>query len=104
MKLRLVARGVELTAELKDYVTRRVHFALGRFAGKINSVSVRLSDLNGPRGGIDKSCDIRVDVGFPQAVIVCERHHNIHAAVAFAVEKADRAVKRQLDSACLGDS
>ena len=99
MKLRLVARGIELTADLKDYVKRRIHFALGRFAGRIKSVSVRLTDLNGPRGGVDKSCDIQVDVGLRQEVMVCERHENIHAAVAFAVARADRAVQRQLESA-----
>ena len=99
MKLRLVARGIELTADLKGYVRRRIHFALGRFAGRIKSVSVRLADLNGPRGGVDKSCDIRVDVGLRQEVMVCERHENIHAAVAFAVARADRAVQRQLESA-----
>ncbi len=99
MKLRLVARGVELTADLNDYVRRRLHFALGRFSGKIRSVSVRLTDVNGPRGGIDKCCDIRVNVGLRQEVIVRERQNNIHAAVAFAVERADRAVQRQLDSA-----
>ena len=99
MKLRLVARGVELTADLNEYVRRRIHFALGRFAGRIRSVCVRLTDVNGPRGGIDKCCDIRVNVGLRQEVIVRERQNNIHAAIAFAVERADRAVQRQLDSA-----
>ncbi len=96
MKLRLVTRGIELTAELNDYVRRHVHFALGRFAGEIRSVSIRLADVNGPRGGVDKCCDIRVNVGLPQEVIVRERQTTIHAAVAFAVERADRAVQRQL--------
>lgn len=63
MKVRLTAQGVELSAELKDYVKRRVHFSLGRFAGRIGSLSVRLTDINGPRGGLDKCCDIRVGAG-----------------------------------------
>ncbi len=99
MKLRCVARGIELTADLEEYVRRRIHFALGRFAGTIKSVSVQLADLNGARGGVDKSCDIRVDMGLLKEVIVCERHDNIHAAVAFAVQRANRAVQRQLESA-----
>jgi len=98
MKLRLVTRGIEPTADLVDYVRRRVHFALGRFAGKIRSVTIRLVDVNGPRGGIDKCCNIRVNVGLRQEVVVRERQPNIHAAVAFAVERADRAVQRQLQS------
>ncbi len=99
MKLRLVARGIELTADLKDYVRRRIHFALGRFAGRIQSITVRLADVNGARGGVDKSCEIRVNVGLRQEVIVGERHDNIHAAVSFAVARADRAIQRRFDSA-----
>ncbi len=96
MKMRLAARGIELSADLKDYVKRRAHFSLGRFAGRIRSLFVTLSDVNGPRGGIDKLCDIRVDVGLRQQVIVRERQATIHAAIAFAVERAERAVQRQL--------
>jgi putative sigma-54 modulation protein len=99
MKLRLIARGVELSAELKEYVTRRAHFSLGRFAGRIRSLSIRLADANGPRGGVDQCCDIQVDVGFHPAVVVSERQASIHAAVAFALERAERAVQRQLKSA-----
>ncbi len=96
MKLRLAARGVELSDDLKDYVTRRIHFNLGRFSGKIRYLSIGLADVNGPRGGVDKRCDIRVDVGLRQDVIVRERQANIHTAVAFAMDRAERAVRRQL--------
>jgi putative sigma-54 modulation protein len=97
MKLRLAARGIELSADLKDYITRRVHFSLGRFAGRIRSLSLRLADVNGPRGGVDQRCDVRVDVG-QQAVIVRERQANVHAAIAFALDRAERAVQRRLKS------
>ena len=96
MKVRMTAHGIELSAELRDYVTRRVHFALGRFVGRIKSLSVRLADINGPRGGIDKCCHIRVDAGLSQKVIVRERQETIHAAVALAMERVERAVERQL--------
>ena len=96
MKLTLTSRGIELSTELKDHVKRRIYFSLGRLAGQIKTLSVRLSDANGPRGGVDKCCDIRVDVGLRRAVIIHEQQENIYAAVAFAVERAERAVLRQL--------
>jgi putative sigma-54 modulation protein len=102
MRLRLAARGVELSTELKDYVRLRIHFSLGRFAGKIRSLSIRLADVNGPRGGVDKACDIRVDVGLRQQVAVRERQASVYAAVAFALDRAERAVQRQLKSASAG--
>jgi hypothetical protein len=79
MKLQLTSRGIELTADLRDYVQRQVRFALGRFAGRIKTLSVQLSDVNGPRGGVDKCCDIRVDARFRQSLVVRERQASIHA-------------------------
>ncbi len=96
MRLRMAVRGLELSAELADYVRRRVHFSLGRFSGKIKSLYIRLADVNGPRGGVDKLCDIQVNIGLRQPVIVSERQAGIHSAVAFALERAERAVQRQL--------
>ena len=103
MKVRLTSRGMEVSADLDEYVRRRAHFSLGRFTGKIRSLSIRLADANGPRGGVDKCCDIRVDTGLGQEVIVRERQASIDAAVAFAIERAERAVQRQLKSASTGN-
>ena len=97
MKMRLTAQGVEVSTELKEFIDRRIHFGLGRFKGKIKSLSVRLADINGPRGGIDKCCDIRVDAGLSQEVIVSERQETLFAAVALAMDRVERAVKRQLN-------
>jgi len=103
MKLRMSARGVKLSAELNEFVSRRVHFRLGRFAERIRSVSIALADVNGPRGGLDKLCDVRVNAGLRNQVIVRERQANVHAAVAFAVERAERALRRHLQIASRTD-
>ena len=103
MKMRLAAHGIDLSGDLKDYIRRRVHFSLGRFAARIRSLSIRVADANGPRGGVDKCCDIRVDVGLRQPVIVHERQANLHVAVAFAMERAERAIQRQLKLAIAGN-
>ena len=65
--------------------------------------AIRVADVNGPRGGVDKCCDIRVDVGLRQPVIVRERQANLHVAVAFAMERAERAIQRQLKFAITGN-
>ena len=96
MKMRLTAQGVEVSAELKEFIDRRIHFGLGRFKGKIKSLSVRLADVNGPRGGIDKCCDITVDAGLGREVIVSERQETMFAAVALAMDRVERVMKRQL--------
>src|SRR5690348_11454278 len=60
--MQLEMRGVncEMDDALKDHVERRLRFALGRLAARIGRMTVLLSDVNGPRGGIDKRCRIVV--------------------------------------------
>lgn len=99
MKILLTARGIELDDDLKGYVVRRIQFALGRYAAKIKSLSIRLEDVNGPKGGIDKGCQIRVDAGFAQKVIILERSETVHAAAANAIERVERSVERHLSLA-----
>ena len=97
MRLRLTGRGTGITPELDGFARRRIYFALARFAGRIRSVAIRLADANGPRGGMDKHCDILITTGAGRALVVRERQAGFHAAVAMAAERAGRAVARQLD-------
>ena len=97
MRLQVTSHRIDLSEELKDFVRRRVHFALGRFNGRIKALSVRLADVNGPRNGVDKTCDIRISAGAGGVVIVRERQENIYSAVAHALDRAARAVQRKLN-------
>lgn len=104
MKLELTARGIEISSDLREFIAKRVHFSFGRFAGRIRRLSIRLADLNGPRGGIDQCCDVRVNAGLPRKIVVRERQATIHAAIAIAMGRAERVVQRQigLESATRG--
>ena len=104
MKMRLTVRGLTLTEDLKEYIERRIHFALGRYSAKIKSLSIRLEDINGPKGGIDKCCQIQVDVGLAQKVIIRECSGTAHAAVANAVDRAERSMERRLNLERRGDT
>jgi ribosome-associated translation inhibitor RaiA len=96
MRLKLTTQGVELTPDLRERVWRRIHFALGRFSAGIKSVSVRLTDVNGPRGGVDKCCVVSIQPVMCPAVVIREQHNDVHAAVAIAAERAGRCITRQL--------
>jgi ribosome-associated translation inhibitor RaiA len=91
-------RGVkyELGEELERYIERRLRFALGRFAGRIGRVLVRLSDVNGPRGGVDKRCRIAVAL-IPRGMVRVEAAgHDPFAVVALAAKRAGRSLRRTL--------
>ena len=76
---------------LAELIQHRLQRALGRFANRVRRVRVCLNDVNGPRGGIDKRCRMRVDL-FPRGAVVVE-------AVGAAFEQAlfgaaERVVRR----------
>ena len=96
MRLQVTGSRIDLSDDLKDFVRRRIHFALGRFSGRIKALSVRLADVNGPRNGVDKTCDIRISAGAGEVIIVRERQENIYLAVAHALDRAARAIQRKL--------
>ena len=67
-RIEFVMRGVRAdTAEaLRQYALHRLSFALRPFAHRVQRVTVRVFDENGPRGGVDSRCSIaaeRVDGG-----------------------------------------
>jgi putative sigma-54 modulation protein len=72
MKIQIRKRRVEVSDALRAYVERRLGFALGRFGDRLGPITVRFSDVNGHRGGVDKRCQIDVDLrplGSVQAVV-----------------------------------
>lgn len=83
-----------------DLVQRRLEFALGRFASRVRSLRVRLSDVNGPRGGVDKQCVIAVHLDRPRRLIVVEDvDADEAAAISRAAERAARTVARAVRAA-----
>ena len=40
--------------------TERFHRALGRLQGLVARIKVRLDDINGPAGGVDKRCSVEI--------------------------------------------
>ena len=82
----------------RDTVTfarRQIEFALGRFAGRVRSLDIRLTDLNGPKGGVDKQCVIAVRLERrPEEIIVRDRDASAPVAIGRAAERVSRAVAR----------
>ncbi len=56
MHLDLHSRTLPISAALGDLARRRFAHALGRFAHRVSNVSLRIDDVNGPRGGRDIEC------------------------------------------------
>ncbi|MEW5966138.1 MAG: ribosome-associated translation inhibitor RaiA [Pseudomonadota bacterium] len=96
MHIDIRAQGFPLTEALREHAGRRIAFALSRFHDRMERVAVRLADDNGPRGGVDKRCQVRVHLrGLPE-VVITEMSEDIYAAIDRAADRAGRTLARRL--------
>ncbi|HYY72182.1 MAG TPA: hypothetical protein VE778_01190 [Candidatus Bathyarchaeia archaeon] len=54
--------STDLTEALQSYIERRLHFSLGRFGRRVGRIRVRITDVNGLRGGADKACHVSAEL------------------------------------------
>lgn len=98
MRIELHSSRIEVSNTIREYVERRLGFALGRFSDVVQQVVVALEDINGPRGGVDQLCRIRVQLSGQKAPVIAEvADVEIRASVDVAADRIGRAVSRQLD-------
>ena len=99
MQISIHGDSFKLREVFHEYVSRRLHFALGRFATAIQRVSVKVEDVNGPRGGIDKRCCVEVQLrarrSLPLSVTTDDRE--LRAAVDRSAKRMARTVARELE-------
>jgi hypothetical protein len=72
-------------------------FALSRFASRLRAVRVRLADVNGPRGGVDKRCSVEIRAGSLPPLFVEVLDAEFESALDRAADAARRALVRALE-------
>jgi hypothetical protein len=93
MQVQFEARSRE-AAHLRDLVQSRARFVMRRMAWGLPRMNVRMTDLNGPRGGIDKQCrvELRTLRGGPMVVTAVAR--DWRTALDTALARATHALRR----------
>lgn len=78
---------------------RRLHFALSRFAPRIDHVTLTVEDQNGPRGGIDKACRLRIGLRNLNEVVVQDQDAEVGVCIGRVAQRAARTVRRTIERA-----
>ena len=84
MDVLIRTRAIEVTEELEQLVSKRLELALDIFKERAESASVYIADLNGPRRGIDKICQITVRLRGIGDVVVLEKSSTVESALTRA--------------------
>ena len=96
MQIDIQARNFSLTNALRGHIKRRLGFALSAKDEHIQRVMVRLSDINGPRGGEDKCCHIQIVIPHLSDVVIEDTETDMYVAIDRAANRAGRTVGRRL--------
>jgi putative sigma-54 modulation protein len=89
-------RGIDLTEELRKAVEKIVTFAVDRYQTQVGKVSVYLADLNGPKGGVDKLCQITAKLSRGRPVLILERGSKILTTVNRAARRLGHRIGRNV--------
>ena len=88
--------AAEFSKDSEEFAVRRCEFALDRFSKTIVAVQISLRDENGPRGGEDIHCVVRVSLNGLPDVIVHEQSLSAESAISTAVDRAAYQVGRRI--------
>ncbi len=96
MQLQLQCKRYGLSDSIRDQVYRSVYAALGRFDHAIRKVVVRLTDVNGPRGGPDKYCRIDVQLAKGGTVNVDDVGEDLVPVVNRTADRTSHTIAKYL--------
>ncbi len=96
MNLQIQAQDFILTDGLRRHVATRLEYALNHGRDIVTRIVVRLSDINGPRGGVDKCCGIEVRLKGASALVVEDTQTDLYVAINRASERIGRTFDRRL--------
>lgn len=96
MEIEVQSRGLSAAPFLRQHARQRMQSALGRFRYSVHAVSVRLGDINGPRGGADKLCRIVVRLKNTSLVVIEELGDDIFLVIDKVADRVHQSVARQV--------
>jgi putative sigma-54 modulation protein len=95
INIRLI--GVELTAETRESLESRLAQALSCFGRRIQKVNAFFSDLNGPKGGVDKLCRVVVHLKRQPTLVIEDRDSELSHLIDRVIDRVGQTAARVLE-------
>lgn len=93
------AMGFRITPPLLRRLDLRIWHGLRHVAERVVDATVRLDDINGSHGGVDKRCSIVARLKDRRTVVARAVHQDLYAAIDWAAARirvaAERSVSRR---------
>jgi hypothetical protein len=95
MQVVFESRDAEGT-QMRDLSVDRVRFALRRLGTVVARAKVQFSDVNGPRGGVDKRCQVEVQTDSVGTVVIASLARDWRTALDRSLARITRVLRRSL--------
>jgi len=96
MEIEIRFRGMDHWPAFVEHATRRIEHYLGRYGRQVSRVVLRVTDVNGPRGGDDKRCHVAIRGPVLGTVTLVESQPDAHAAAELVLHRARRVLGEAL--------
>ncbi len=97
MLVKIHARDFTLSEALRDYTDSRIRLVLGLYRDKIRRTDIFLTNVNGPKGGEDMMCKIKIEPDGHSPIIAQETANDMYNAINICSHRIKRAVGRRFD-------
>ncbi|MFT7130449.1 MAG: putative sigma-54 modulation protein [Gammaproteobacteria bacterium] len=96
MNIHIHTKGFDLTSGIKGHIEKRIHFSLSRVQIRIDRIDIHLSDINGPKGGVDKQCNISIHPKKMANITISDTKENLYEAIDHAINRASHSLIRKV--------
>ncbi|MEO0530291.1 MAG: hypothetical protein AAF266_06895 [Planctomycetota bacterium] len=96
--MRVSVHAPEATPELIGSARDRFTAGLRRYASIVRDVAVQIRDENGPRGGRDQACTVRIALKGGEEVCIREKSNTPLQAIGHALKRVRRVVSEKINA------
>ena len=93
MNIQFESRAPE-AAQLRDLAIERLQFSMRRVTWLVPRARVLLSDVNGPRGGVDKRCQLEIRTANAGTLVITSVARDWRSALDRSLARATQALIR----------
>jgi hypothetical protein len=96
MRITVINKQNQISRLAIEQAKSKIQTAFSKFGNHITSIECFVEDINGPKGGVDKKCQIVVNLRRLGAVVVSEEKATFSKAISRAVSRARQAVSKNV--------
>ena len=102
MLIKIHSQDVSINDKLRGYIQTKLRLTLGLYHDKIQRTDIFLKDVNGPKGGKDIACKIKVKADGHTPFVSQQTTEDVVSSVNIAAHKIKRTASRRFDKLLQG--